>query len=143
MKTKLFIVAFLCCCLCSCLCSCNKDHSDSTEKVYDFPLTRQDALEIVSPITDTCKVVMAGKTIFAPSSLILSVPGVERLYSPDCQTWMIIADTDPSLEGGNHYRYLFVDINTGKVVNILQAWLPDFFLDRIKWMGKDGFDFIN
>ncbi len=50
--------------------------------------------------------------------------GKENEVSPEYETWLIVADTNPLANGGPHYKWIFVSTQTGQISTLMTTSEP-------------------
>jgi len=50
--------------------------------------------------------------------------GKENEVSPEYETWLIVADTNPLANGGPHYKWIFVSTQTGRTSTLMTTSIP-------------------
>lgn len=80
------------------------------------PLTLEEAIEKTKKDWDQFDLVWAWKDPVPANSQMKIFLGSGKEYeeSPDFESWLIVADTNPLQNGGIHYRWYFVSINGGR-----------------------------
>ena len=112
--------------------SCEKENKETPYNPDGSPITQEQALEIVKEDVDMYDVVYVSKSIVKKGTKFNAF-GHEGQVPVD--SWVVIINTDPMVNGGRVWLYIYVDSYSGNSDRDSWEWgLPfDFEFDCIKY----------
>lgn len=112
--------------------SCSKSKNDYYNEDGSL-VTQQQAIDLVQEIVDKYEVAAMSKDIVPANTVLVDKPGLgdTRVVTPNYGSWLCLINTNPLLNGGKIFLYIYVNAKTGKLKKEFYADMP--YTDSVKW----------